>query len=113
MDPALVLTFRNPKFFDSILDLYRTGKFVVANDIPLELMREELKFWKLKIEGEEEEETEEEPAQPKTPEAAFNMAFALLQGRSRWEIREGIKILEGLLIVYGNTFRITTTRRAF
>lgn len=85
----------------------------MAKDMPVELMREELRFWKLKIEGDEEEETEEE-FQPKTPEAAFNLAFALLQGRGRWEVKEGIRILEGrstFLINLNN--RVTATRRAF
>lgn len=85
----------------------------MANDMPVELMREELRFWKLKIEGDEEEEAEEE-SKPKTPEAAFNMAFALLQGRSRWEVKEGIHILEGRRTCLTNLMsRVTTTRGTF
>eukprot|EP01114_Cavostelium_apophysatum_P007431 TRINITY_DN1952_c0_g1_i1.p1 TRINITY_DN1952_c0_g1~~TRINITY_DN1952_c0_g1_i1.p1 ORF type:complete len:286 (-),score=57.69 TRINITY_DN1952_c0_g1_i1:120-905(-) len=85
---------RNPRFFEVILDYYRTGKLVVPSDAPIDLLKEELRFYKLKLEDEDDDEPED--YQPRNPENAFPTAFSLIQG-GRWEIQQGIALLEELI----------------
>jgi len=51
---------RNPHYFEVVLDFMRNGKLIKPDKLSAELLNEELKFWKLKVDSEPEAKKVEE-----------------------------------------------------
>eukprot|EP01116_Phalansterium_solitarium_P013532 TRINITY_DN30918_c0_g1_i1.p1 TRINITY_DN30918_c0_g1~~TRINITY_DN30918_c0_g1_i1.p1 ORF type:complete len:248 (-),score=28.36 TRINITY_DN30918_c0_g1_i1:243-986(-) len=94
---------RNPRLFEFILDFYRTGKLIPPKDVPADKVRDELKFYGIRLRDDDDDEETEPAADPDAlvraqPAAAiFDTAFELVRQRPSSDIRRGLMFLHELL----------------
>eukprot|EP01112_Ceratiomyxa_fruticulosa_P010335 TRINITY_DN2730_c0_g1_i1.p2 TRINITY_DN2730_c0_g1~~TRINITY_DN2730_c0_g1_i1.p2 ORF type:complete len:296 (-),score=69.31 TRINITY_DN2730_c0_g1_i1:1187-2074(-) len=93
---------RNGRIFEIILNYYRTGKLVIPQDMPAELVREELNYFRIEY-IEENEDNEHDKVKVLTPEeedeiikqlsieVRFQKAWEFVHGDSRQGIKRGVK----------------------
>jgi len=89
---------RNAKVFDIILNFYRTGKLVVPTDLPYDLVREELNYFKLEWDDPNADEEDEDVtirSQPK--EKQIEIAVNFVHQNKRKDIKRGITLITELL----------------
>ncbi|KAN0004117.1 hypothetical protein ACTFIZ_010275 [Dictyostelium cf. discoideum] len=108
---------RNGPSFDVILNYYRTGKIVIPPNVSEEIIREELKYFKIDYKGNlgnnnnnnngnnnsnEEDEDDKIMKQPK--DQVFQYAQSLIHSSSRADIKRGLKFLGKLREIEPNSY---------
>ncbi|GAM18361.1 hypothetical protein SAMD00019534_015360 [Acytostelium subglobosum LB1] len=95
---------RNGRVFEIILNFYRTGKLVIPTDVPQELIREELRFFKISSDDSDNQENEDEKIMKQPRDQIFNYANSLVHSSSRFDIKRGLYFLQRLRELDTNSF---------
>ncbi|KAF2071001.1 hypothetical protein CYY_007677 [Polysphondylium violaceum] len=86
---------RNGRVFEVVLNFYRTGKLVIPQEMPQELVREELKYFKIEYsDGAEENEDDKILKLPK--DQIFSYAQSLIHNSSKYDIKRGLFFFQQL-----------------
>ncbi|EGG20560.1 hypothetical protein DFA_00421 [Cavenderia fasciculata] len=89
---------RNGRVFEVILNFYRTGKLVIPTEIPQELLREELKYFKLDYddgsESDSSKENEDEKILKLPRDQIYTFANNLIHSPSKYEVKRGLYFLQ-------------------
>eukprot|EP01132_Coremiostelium_polycephalum_P007441 gene7441-9145_t len=98
---------RNGRIFEIILNFYRTGKLVVPPEMPQELVREELKYFKLDYDDgadSTDQENEDDKIMKQPRDQIFSYANSLIHSSSKFDIKRGLYFLKKLRELEPNNF---------
>ncbi|KAN0036716.1 hypothetical protein ACTFIV_002023 [Dictyostelium citrinum] len=105
---------RNGASFDVILNYYRTGKIVIPPNVSEEIIREELRYFKIDYKGnlggsgnssfksKEEDEDDKIMKQPK--DQVYDYAQGLIHSTNRADIKRGLKFIGKLREMEPNSY---------
>eukprot|EP01133_Synstelium_polycarpum_P013834 gene13834-16311_t len=95
---------RNGRFFEVVLNFYRTGKLVIPSEIPQELIKEELRYFKLSYDDEETQENEDDKIMKQPRDQIYTYANSLIHSSSKYDIKRGLYFLQRLRELDSNSF---------
>ncbi|EFA79370.1 hypothetical protein PPL_07788 [Heterostelium album PN500] len=95
---------RNGRVFEVILNFYRTGKLVIPTEIPQELIQEELKYFKLDHDDQENQEDEDEKIMKQPRDQIFNYTNSLIHSSNKYDIKRGLYFLQKLSELEPNSY---------